>query len=232
MTELLFLIIDDHPLYLEALQSVLAASFPASKVRVADSIKAAREKLEAEPADLILLDLKLPDAEGLDGLMDIRRGWPKTPLAVISALADSNVVKRLKELGADGFIHKSEGREAIVSSLRALLKGKKVFADDLPNAVEMQAASQKEDTLERLRKLTPHQYKVLTRICQGKLNKQIAYEFDVAESTVKAHVTSTFKKLGVYSRTQAALLMQKVKSENMGLDLDVLFAEQGRGHAG
>jgi DNA-binding NarL/FixJ family response regulator len=214
MTELLFLIIDDHPLYLEALQSVLAASFPASKVRVADSIKAAREKLEAEPADLILLDLKLPDAEGLDGLMDIRRGWPKTPLAVISALADSNVVKRLKELGADGFIHKSEGREAIVSSLRALLKG------------------QKEDTLERLRKLTPHQYKVLTRICQGKLNKQIAYEFDVAESTVKAHVTSTFKKLGVYSRTQAALLMQKVKSENMGLDLDVLFAEQGRGHAG
>jgi DNA-binding NarL/FixJ family response regulator len=64
------------------------------------------------------------------------------------------------------------------------------------------------------------------------LNKQIAYEFDVAESTVKAHVTSTFKKLGVYSRTQAALLMQKVKSENMGLDLDDLFAEQGRGHAG
>jgi DNA-binding NarL/FixJ family response regulator len=232
MTELLFLIIDDHPLYLEALQSVLAASFPASKVRVADSIKAAREKLDDQPADLILLDLKLPDSEGLDGLMDIRRRWPRTPLAVISALADMNIVNRLKELGADGFIHKSQTREAIVSSLKALLKGKKVFADDIPNAPAAHATAHAEDTLARLRKLTPHQYKVLTRICQGKLNKQIAYEFDVAESTVKAHVTSTFKKLGVYSRTQAALLMQKVKSENMGLDLDVLFAEQGRGHAG
>jgi DNA-binding NarL/FixJ family response regulator len=232
MTESRFLIIDDHPLYLEALQTVLLASFAGCVVGVADSIKAARDKLSHEQADLILLDLKLPDSEGLEGLMEIRRGWPKIPLAVISALADMNVVQRLKELGADGFIHKSQGREIIVSSLKALLKGKKVFPDDFPGAHESPVKSQNEDILARLRKLTPHQYKVLTRICQGKLNKQIAYEFDVAESTIKAHVTSTLKKLGVYSRTQAALLMQRVKTENMGLDLDLLFAEQGRGHAG
>jgi DNA-binding NarL/FixJ family response regulator len=232
MNEPRFLIIDDHPLYLEALQTVLQASFSECAVDVADSIKAAREKLQREPADLILLDLKLPDSEGLEGMMDIRRGWPKTPLAVISALADMNVVQRLKELGADGFINKSQGREVIVSCLKALLKGKKVFPEHFPGAHEAPVKSQNEDALARLRKLTPHQYKVLSRICQGKLNKQIAYEFDVAESTVKAHVTSTLKKLGVYSRTQAALLMQRVKTENMGLDLDHLFAEQGSGNAG
>jgi DNA-binding NarL/FixJ family response regulator len=149
MSELNFLIIDDHPLYLEALQSVLIASFPACNVRAADSIKTARKQLETQPADLILLDLKLPDAEGLDGLMDIRRGWPKTPLAVVSALADVNVVTRLKELGADGFIHKSEGREIIVSSLKALLRGKKVFAEELPGAINVRSGSQKEDTLLR-----------------------------------------------------------------------------------
>ena len=232
MSEPRFLIIDDHPLYLEALQSLLTASFPGSAVHAADSIKAAREHLQIMPADIILLDLKLPDSEGLEGLMEIRRGWPKTPLTVISALADSNVVKRIQELGADGFIHKSQGREVIIASLKSLLKGKKVFPELFPGAHESPAKSQSEDTLMRLRKLTPHQYKVLTRICQGKLNKQIAYEFDVAESTIKAHVTSTLKKLGVYSRTQAALLMQRVKTENMGLDIDLLFAEQGRGNAG
>ena len=227
-----FLIIDDHPLYLEALQTVLLASFPGCGVGAADSIKAARAKLQSDHADLILLDLKLPDSEGLEGLMEIRRGWPKTPLAVISALADMNVVQRIKELGADGFIHKSQGREIIVSSLRSLLKGRQVFPVEFPGVHESPVKTQNEDILIRLRKLTPHQYKVLTRICQGKLNKQIAFEFDVAESTIKAHVTSTLKKLGVYSRTQAALLMQRVKAENMGLDLDILFAELGRGNAG
>ena len=232
MTEPRFLIIDDHPLYLEALQSVLIASFDKCTVTVADSIKAAREKLQTEHADLILLDLKLPDSEGLEGLMEIRRGWPKTPLAVISALADVNVTQRIRELGADGFLHKSQGREFIICALKSLLKGKTVFPEDVPRAHESPVKSQGEDILVRLRKLTPHQYKVLTRICQGKLNKQIAFEFDVAESTIKAHVTSTLKKLGVYSRTQAALLMQRVKTENLGLDLDLLFAEQGRGNAG
>jgi DNA-binding NarL/FixJ family response regulator len=232
MAEPQFLIIDDHPLYLEALQTVLLVSFPDCVVDVADSIKAARGRLQRHHADLILLDLKLPDSEGLEGLMEIRRGWPKTPLAVISALADMNVVQRIKELGADGFIHKSQGREIIISSLKALLKGKQVFPDDFPGACESPVKSQNEDILMRLRKLTPHQYKVLTGICQGKLNKQIAFEFDVAESTIKAHVTSTLKKLGVYSRTQAALLMQRVKTENMGLDIDLLFAEKGRSNAG
>jgi DNA-binding NarL/FixJ family response regulator len=232
MAEPRFLIIDDHPLYLEALQTVLLASFPDCVVGVADSIKAARGRLQRDHADLILLDLKLPDSEGLEGLMEIRRSWPKTPLAVISALADMNVVQRLKELGADGFIHKSQGREIIISSLKALLKGRQIFPVDFPGALAAPVKSQNDDILMRLRKLTPHQYKVLTRICQGKLNKQIAFEFDVAESTIKAHVTSTLKKLGVYSRTQAALLMQRVKTENMGLDLDLLFAEQGRSNAG
>ena len=232
MSELRFLIIDDHPLYLEALQTLLIASFPGSAVSVADSIKAARENLQANHADIILLDLKLPDSEGFEGLMEIRRGWPKTPLAVISALADINVTQRIRELGADGFIHKSQGREIIIASLKSLLKGKTVFPEHFPSVQESPAKSRNDDILLRLRKLTPHQYKVLTRICQGKLNKQIAFEFDVAESTIKAHVTSTLKKLGVYSRTQAALLMQRVKAENMGLDLDILFAEQGGGNAG
>lgn len=232
MTEPRFLIIDDHPLYLEALQTVLLASFPGCEVGAAASIKAARERLLHDHADLILLDLRLPDSDGLEGLMEIRGGWPKTPLAVISALADMGVVQRIRELGADGFIHKSQGREIIISSLKALLKGRQVFPDDFPETHKPPVKSQNEDILKRLRKLTPHQYKVLTRICQGKLNKQIAYEFDVAESTIKAHVTSTLKKLGVYSRTQAALLMQRVKTENIGIDLDLLFAEQGRGNAG
>jgi DNA-binding NarL/FixJ family response regulator len=83
-----------------------------------------------------------------------------------------------------------------------------------------------------LRELTPQQYKVLTLICEGKLNKQIAYELDIVETTVKAHITSIFKKLSIHNRTQAVLIMQKLKLQGLLVDHGDGFAGEERRHAG
>jgi DNA-binding NarL/FixJ family response regulator len=209
-----FLVVDDHPLFLEALGAALANSFPKSETEVAESIAAALARLAQAKFDVVLLDLRIPDAAGFDGLLRIKAQAPRTPVAIVTALADPDLVRRIEGAGASGFIAKSERRDAIVAAVRALLDGGTHFPA-LPAATP---GGEGGAILARLRELTPQQMKVLSLICEGKLNKQIAYELDVAETTVKAHITSIFKKLSIHSRTQAVLVMQRCKAEGLVVD--------------
>jgi DNA-binding NarL/FixJ family response regulator len=203
-----FLIVDDHPLFLEALQTALADGFPGARIEVADTISGARNILDKKDFSLVLLDLKMPDATGFDGVEQIRSSCPKTPLAVISAMAGAEIMGKVKFAGADGFINKSQPRKGILQSVEHLLAGESWF----PDAVAARSNGT-HSLVDRLRQLTPQQLKVLTRVCQAKLNKQIAFELSVTETTIKAHITLIFKKLGVHSRTQAVLLMQRQRAE-------------------
>ena len=117
-----FLIVDDHPLFLEALQTALYASYPGSAVEVAETINGAKDKLAAQTFDLVLLDLKMPDSGGLEGLKTIRSKCPTTPLAVISAMAGHEVVQQTRSCGANGFIFKSQQRSAIMLNVDRLLR--------------------------------------------------------------------------------------------------------------
>ena len=158
-----FLIVDDHPLFLEALQSALRAGYPKADVEVAESISGARAQLEKRDFSLVLLDLKMPDAGGLEGLRAVRARIPKTPLAVISAISGSEIVGQVKSCGADGFISKNQKRSAIMDSVARLLHGE----SDFPDAGSNTAAGY--DLVDKLRQLTPQQLKVLNRVCEAKL---------------------------------------------------------------
>lgn len=233
MQPLRFLIVDDHPLFLEALEMALHVAFPAARVETADSITTAHRALSkgARP-DLILLDLKMPDIAGFEGVVSLKAASPRTPLCVISSMSGEEIVHQLRDLGAAGFINKSEKREKIIAAVRKLIDGKDHFAAS-ERPVSAGAPAQRElDILARLRELTPQQYKVLTLICEGKLNKQIAFELDIVETTVKAHITSIFKKLAIHNRTQAVLIMQKLKLQGLVVDQTEVFTEQERRHAG
>jgi DNA-binding NarL/FixJ family response regulator len=219
-----FLIVDDHPLFLEALQSALHANYPDSDVEVASSISGARAKLNERSFNLVLLDLKMPDAGGLDGLRSVRATCPKTPLAVISAFGGNDIVSQVRSCGADGFISKNLARQDIMSSVNGLLLGHMQFPSVVPEAPMARLAG--DDLIEKLRQLTPQQLKVLNRVCEAKLNKQIAYELGVTETTVKAHITLIFKKLCVHSRTQAVLLLQKMRHELEGTEFAMLLSAQ------
>ncbi|MNY52056.1 Oxygen regulatory protein NreC [compost metagenome] len=129
---------------------------------------------------------------------------------MVSAQEEAAVVQRSREFGASGFIPKSSPLETIQLAVRAVLDGDVWWPPQLEEAAalsdEVRAVS------EGLASLTPQQFRVLTMVCEGLLNKQIAYELSVSEATVKAHVTAIFRKLGVRTRTQAALLLQQMES--------------------
>jgi DNA-binding NarL/FixJ family response regulator len=201
MQPMRFLIVDDHPLFLEALEMALAVAFPGAQVETAGSIGGARRILaEGARPDLILLDLKMPDTAGFEGVVSMRAANPRIPLCIISSMSGEDYFPEVA--GAAG----PTGAAA-------------------PNRREL-------EILARLRELTPQQYKVLSLICEGKLNKQIAYELDIVETTVKAHITSIFKKLSIHNRTQAVLIMQKLKLQGLIVDHQDGFPGEEHRHAG
>lgn len=235
MQPLRFLIIDDHPLFLEALEMALHVAFPAARVETAGSIGAAHHALaKGTRPDLILLDLKMPDIAGFEGVVALKAASPRTPLCVISSMSGEEIIRQLRDLGAAGFINKSEKREKIIAAVRQLIDGKDHFgaAGERPAPAGVAAGQRELEILVRLRELTPQQYKVLALICEGKLNKQIAYELDIVETTVKAHITSIFKKLAIHNRTQAVLIMQKLKLQGLIIDQPDSVVEHERRHAG
>ncbi len=206
------LIADDHPLFRSALQQALALGLGTdAQLAEAASIADLEARLnERQDWDLVLLDLNMPGAYGFSGLVLLRGQYPQIPVVMVSAQEEAAVVQRSREFGASGFIPKSSALSAIQEAVRAVLEGDVWWPPQIEEASslseEMRLAS------EGLANLTPQQFRVLTMVCDGLLNKQIAYELNVSEATVKAHVTAIFRKLGVRTRTQAALLLQQMES--------------------
>jgi len=207
-------IADDHPMIRGALALSLAATTAFGKIEVLET--ATLDELldllaESGEADLVLLDLRMPGINGFQGLLTLRARFPATPVVIISALEDPALVAEALVLGAAGFIPKSTPRHEIVRALNLVASGE-IYAP--PHLQQSPAASALErndaEFAHRLTLLTPQQRKVLQLLGTGKLNKEIAYELDIAETTVKAHVSSILHKLNVYSRTQAVVMAGRV----------------------
>ncbi len=195
------IIADDHPLFRTALSHAVAKVWDGAEVVEASSAGAARAELEAGPAEALLLDLHMEDSNGLSVLMDLRQDYPALPIAIVSASEEPRVYAAASQLGAAAFIPKSAGLDEMRDALSAVREGDGWFP-------ETDVAD--DDDLTRMASLTPAQRRILGQIRQGLLNKQIAYELDISEATVKAHITAIFRKLGVNNRTQAVLLAAKL----------------------
>ena len=202
------LIVDDHPLFCDALAMTLKAVAGIARIDTADRLDTAIARLEAGPLpDVVVLDLNLPDVNGLDGLIRLRQVVGDVPVVVVSSLADNRVIGACLHAGAAGFVPKHARREVFRAAFDAIRAGVGYLPEGyVPQADPMAPASQKEAAIARLGLLTRQQAKILQLICEGKLNKQIAYDLTIAETTVKAHVTAIMRKLGVQSRTQAVLM--------------------------
>ncbi|MCW2291340.1 DNA-binding NarL/FixJ family response regulator [Pseudomonas sp. BIGb0408] len=206
------LIADDHPLFRSALQQALTMGLGAGVrlVEVASIAELEARLAEKTDWDLVLLDLNMPGAYGFSGLVLLRGQYPQIPVVMISAQEEAAVVVRSREFGASGFIPKSSSLEVIQQAVRQVLDGEVWWPPQSDEAISL--SSEARAASAGLASLTPQQFRVLTMVCEGLLNKQIAYELSVSEATVKAHVTAIFRKLGVRTRTQAALLLQQLES--------------------
>ncbi|AUI87210.1 DNA-binding response regulator [Vibrio azureus] len=203
------IIADDHPLFRNALFQSVHLAVSGANLLEADTLNTLLDLLEKQPEpDLVLLDLKMPGANGMSGLIQLRADYPHLPVVVVSASEEPSVVTQVKSHGAFGFIPKSSDMRQLVNALNQVLNGDPYFPADLITNNEVC-----NDLADKLAALTPQQYKVLSMLSDGLLNKQIAYELHVSEATIKAHMTAIFRKLGVKNRTQAVILLQQMEPE-------------------
>ncbi|WP_458526104.1 response regulator [Onishia taeanensis] len=221
------MVADDHPLFREAIGAVIAAGLPGSRLLEADSLAHALQRAEQhEEVDLLLLDLGLPDASGLEGLKALRDAYPALPVAILSADQDRRTILEAIDLGAVGYIPKSTPRQELLAALTRLLEGQLYLPVDIMRRPQAAAAiappaeeGLEETQRQRLAELTDKQLEVLIRLSRGVSNKVIARELEIAETTVKTHVSAILRKLRVSGRVQAILAAG-------ALDLEALLAER------
>ncbi|MEQ6291783.1 response regulator [Vogesella sp. GCM10023246] len=204
------LIADDHPLFREAMRLVVASALgEGCEIIECESLDAALDSVRANPAiELAMLDLNMPGMDGLTGLARLRQQAPTLPLIVVSADERIHTVESVLAVGVSGFIPKSFSRELMSAAVNAVLEGEIFLPPALADRDTGAPASdpqQLQDLASRLALLTRQERTVLDYIVNGKSNKVVAIELNIAESTVKAHVSAILRKLKVSSRTQAVI---------------------------
>ncbi len=204
-----FLIVDDHPLFGEALGNAIRISHPDARIFEAASIRQALNILATERnIDLALLDFLLPDAVGFSGLLRLRDSHPKLPILIVSSVEDKQTIREALALGAVGYLSKSTSVTELSDAIARILSG----SVSAPKGFVSAGAREQNEAaiLERIKKLTPQQVRVLQLIRNGLQNREIAAELKLAESTVKAHVTEILRKLGLFSRNKAIIEIGKI----------------------
>lgn len=234
------LLVDDHPLILSALQTVIKGLGDHVTVVGAGSARAAREALKsADDFDLVLLDLQLGDADGFDLLVEFRAGYPALPVVVVSASDRASDVIRSIDLGAMGFVPKRATNETLFEALHMVMSGG-IYVPPMSigteaaapvggrrstdtsagqlNVVNKEATDSGFQTQPSLASLglTPRQTDVLALLLKGNPNKLIARELGVSVETVKDHVAAVLRALGVSSRTQAVLAVGQMSQQHGG----------------
>ena len=163
-------------------------------------------------ADLLLMDLHMPDANGFVGLSHVVQGYPQLPVVMISANEELAIVQQAQRYGALGFIPKSASIQEMTLAVENVLGGEVYFPENMAVS-EPGFEQQLNELTKKVAEFTPKQLEVFNLLADGLLNKQIAYEQGVTEATVKAHVTAIMRKLGVNNRTQVVLIASKVRVE-------------------
>ncbi len=183
------LLIDDHPLFRQALAATLAQIAGARTVLQFETLRDAKAALSDDAAvSLILLDLKLPDSAGIGGLLSLKAEYPDISVAIVSATDDPDTVQTTLACGAAGFISKSVGVDELSAAVESLLAGQNWF----PDAMDEDAGVPLSET----------QTRILDGVHRGLMNKQIAFETQLSEATVKYHLTGLYRRFGVQTRAQ------------------------------
>lgn len=216
------LVVEDHALVREGLVRLLAQVEDETRVLESADFETALTVLDLEgDVDLVLLDLALPGIDGFVGLDILRRRYPAMPVAVVSAFDDGPTINRVINLGAAGFIPKAFSGEDLLAAVRSILEGN-IFRPHIAQEARMDDERPLPPAGVRVRPaeigLTDRQAQVLCLMVRGLSNRDIAEQLALSEGTVKIHATAVFRVLGVNSRTQALIAVDRY-----GIDLDDVF---------
>jgi DNA-binding NarL/FixJ family response regulator len=222
------LLVDDHALIRDAMRSILLALQADAEVLEASTCHQALKFIQLhDDIALVLLDLRMPDRDGLDLLAELRQRYPAIGVVMLSALNDRESITAALDAGALGFIPKTAPREILLGALRLILAGGVYVPPDIlvptdvpvvpPVPLSGLAPDTRRPTPAELG-LTVRQMEVLLLMMQGKNNKLICRALDLAEPTVKNHVSAILKALNVSNRTEAVVAVATLGWELPGLD--------------
>lgn len=208
------IIADDHPLFRQALLNTLKVQLSKTEWVEAQTITELEQQLSNNTdSDLLLLDLNIPEAHGFNTLIHVRNHFPQIPVVIVSAHEDQETIAKAIEFGASGFVPKSTPVDIIFKAIQQVLMGE-IW---VPEVYQAKAnSSEHAEIAERVASLTQQQYRILMMFAQGLLNKQIAYDLNVSEATIKAHATAIFRKLDVRNRTQAVIAISQLDLTETG----------------
>lgn len=193
------LIVDDHKVVRDGVRFMLSETPDIEVVGEADSAEAMFEIIEADPVDVVLLDIRMEGATGLDALSRIASDFPQIRVLMLSMHDQPGYVRRAIELGASGYLLKSAGRDEILAAITAVSKGETHIQGQLMEPLLADVTGSPRQT----GRLSPREQQVLQLIADGSENKQIARELELSEATVKTYIRGVFERLDVSSRAEA-----------------------------
>ena len=208
------LIADDHPLFRDALSTILRMAIKDCKIEEANDYKETAKMLEREHFNIVFIDLNMPDSNSLSDLALLKKTYPQIPMVVVSAHNEESIIRSCIAHNASGYIIKSSSPDNIKEAIQQIMAGNTY----VPKGYMLDLIDEEPNFTEKLEQLTPSQLRVFIEMGKGKLNKQIAYDLNITEATVKAHITAIFKKFGINNRTQAVLLTQENSTNIPELD--------------
>lgn len=215
------LLVDDHVMFRQGLKFLLFDLNEKLRFSEAGSGEQALALLGEHDIELVLLDLHMPGSNGLAALRQIREGFPSVPLAVLSGEDDPAVILEAIEEGASGFVPKSSTSELLVAALKLILAGGVYLpANAISSAASITTPVSPEPLKERVNLLSGRQQMILLRAIQGQPNKIIAQDLEIAEGTVKTHLSAAYKALGVHNRTEAVYAAAKIGLKPAPADAD------------
>jgi len=203
------LIVDDHALVRRGMTYVVKEGFPDAEVLEAEGGKAALEILQSKKIDIALVDVRMPELDGLELLRQVRASWPDIPVIMLSTYENAPYVKRALSDGAAGYLLKDATPEDLSQAINVALSGsgnvlsprviQNLFEDAASDGSRMNGGRRSEFSL------TQRENDILALLAEGRSNRDIAGHLFLSEKTVKAHLAAIFRKLGVTNRTQAAM---------------------------
>lgn len=211
MSQIKVAIADDHPLFRAALTQAVLKNVNTAEVLEAENFQELITVIENNPEiELVFLDLHMPGNEGFTGLTLLQNHFPDIVVIMVSSDDQSDIIRKAINFGASAFIPKSANLNQIADAIGTVLDGEVWLPQHTDINVDQQTAAEHQRLAKQLAQLTPQQYTVLASIANGRLNKQIAYDLNIKETTVKKHVSAILLKLEVYNRTQAGLVFQQL----------------------
>ena len=197
MSEIKVLIADDHAIVRTGLAALLETKPGISVVgEAADGAAAVKKALRLRP-DVVIMDLMMPVKDGVEATREIHEKLPESRVLILTTSTAADLITRAIEFGATGVITKSGANDQLVQAIRSVAAGKRTLSPEVSRLIA-------EET--RLPELTERQLDILHSITRGLSNAEIARQFDIAEITVKNHLTAIFSKLGAANRSEAVAI--------------------------